>query len=116
VPAGHPGAWITPTRRHGQDRVVSGTYASILRNTALTDLDILEPAGCRTSRRLFSSSAYMYPAHHKRAGRDAGRGAGRLPANHQDAYGWKKPVSERLFQDHVDEFGMQTKVTRFHNS
>jgi GDP-D-mannose 3',5'-epimerase len=55
------GSHLHAGRRHGRDRIISGAHATILRNTALTNLNISEPAGCRTSRYLFSSSACMYP-------------------------------------------------------
>ena len=37
------------------------------------------------------------------------------PANPQDAYGWEKLIAERLCLYYAGEFGMQTRIVRFHN-
>jgi nucleoside-diphosphate-sugar epimerase len=37
------------------------------------------------------------------------------PANPQDAYGWEKLVAERLCLYYADEFGLETRIVRFHN-
>jgi GDP-D-mannose 3',5'-epimerase len=37
------------------------------------------------------------------------------PANPQDAYGWEKLVAERLCLYYAEEFGLETRIVRFHN-
>jgi len=37
------------------------------------------------------------------------------PAQPQDAYGWEKLVTERLCQHYQEDYGLETRVVRFHN-
>jgi nucleoside-diphosphate-sugar epimerase len=37
------------------------------------------------------------------------------PAMPQDAYGWEKLVSERLCQHYREDYGIETRIVRFHN-
>jgi GDP-D-mannose 3',5'-epimerase len=96
---------------------ISGNHATILRNNALINLHTIEAARHNgVSRYLFSSSACIYPQ-----GLQADAEVTPLkeedayPADPQDAYGWEKLVSERLCQYYADEFGMETRIVRFHN-
>lgn len=96
---------------------ISHNHASILRNNALIDIHTLEAARINgVSRFLFSSSACVYPVHLQGAADvtplkedDA------YPANPQDAYGWEKLIAERLCLDYAAEFGLETRIARFHN-
>jgi GDP-D-mannose 3',5'-epimerase len=37
------------------------------------------------------------------------------PAQPQDAYGWEKLITERLCLHYREEFGIETRIVRFHN-
>jgi nucleoside-diphosphate-sugar epimerase len=37
------------------------------------------------------------------------------PAQPQDAYGWEKLISERLCQHYREDYGIETRVVRFHS-
>jgi len=37
------------------------------------------------------------------------------PAQPQDAYGWEKLVTERLCLHYAEDYGMETRIVRFHN-
>ena len=37
------------------------------------------------------------------------------PAQPQDAYGWEKLVTERLCQHYAEDYGLETRIVRFHN-
>jgi nucleoside-diphosphate-sugar epimerase len=37
------------------------------------------------------------------------------PAQPQDAYGWEKLISERLCKHYFDDYGIETRIVRFHN-
>ena len=37
------------------------------------------------------------------------------PAAPQDAYGWEKLISERLCQHYREDYGLETRIVRFHN-
>jgi nucleoside-diphosphate-sugar epimerase len=96
---------------------ISSNHATILRNNALINLHTIEAARLQgVSRYLYSSSACIYPDYLQT---DADvtplKEEDAYPANPQDAYGWEKLVSERLCQYYADEFGMQTRIVRFHN-
>jgi GDP-D-mannose 3', 5'-epimerase len=96
---------------------ISSNHGTILRNNALINIHTIEAARLQgVSRYLYSSSACIYPEHLQL---DADvtplKEEDAYPANPQDAYGWEKLVSERLCQYYAGEFGMQTRIVRFHN-
>jgi GDP-D-mannose 3',5'-epimerase len=43
------------------------------------------------------------------------QGRGRLPALAEDGYGWEKLFSERMCRHFREDFGLYTRVARFHN-
>jgi GDP-D-mannose 3',5'-epimerase len=96
---------------------ISSNHATILRNNALINIHTIEAARLLgVSRYLYSSSACIYPDHLQTDADVAPlKEEDAYPANPQDAYGWEKLVSERLCQYYADEFGMQTRIVRFHN-
>jgi GDP-D-mannose 3',5'-epimerase len=96
---------------------ISANHATILRNNALINIHSLEAARMNgVSRYLFSSSACVYPDHLQA---DVNvvplREEDAYPASPQDAYGWEKLVAERLCEAYTGEFGLDTRVVRFHN-
>jgi GDP-D-mannose 3',5'-epimerase len=96
---------------------ISANHATILRNNALINIHTLEAARVNgVARYLFSSSACVYPDHLQA---DANvvplREEDAYPASPQDAYGWEKLVAERLCQAYTGEFGVETRIVRFHN-
>ena len=96
---------------------ISANHATILRNNALIDIHTLEAARMNgASRYLYSSSACVYPEH-LQAEADVAplKEADAYPANPQDAYGWEKLMAERLCLYYTDEFGLETRIVRFHN-
>jgi GDP-D-mannose 3', 5'-epimerase len=96
---------------------ISSNHATILRNNALINLHTIEAARLQgVSRYLYSSSACVYPVHlQSDADVTPLKEEDAYPANPQDAYGWEKLVSERLCQYYTDEYGMETRIVRFHN-
>ena len=68
------------------------------------------------SRCLFSSSACVYPDHLQAEANVAPlTEEDAYPASPQDAYGWEELVAERLCQYYTGEFGLETRVVRFHD-
>jgi GDP-D-mannose 3',5'-epimerase len=96
---------------------ISANHATILRNNALINIHTLEAARMNgVSRYLFSSSACIYPDHlQAEADVTPLREEDAYPASPQDAYGWEKLVAERLCRYYADEFGLETRIVRFHN-
>jgi nucleoside-diphosphate-sugar epimerase len=69
-----------------------------------------------TERLFYSSSACVYNADKQR---DANvtplREADAYPAMPEDGYGWEKLFSERMCRHYREDFGLQTRVARYHN-
>jgi GDP-D-mannose 3', 5'-epimerase len=96
---------------------ISANHARILHNNALINIHTLEAARMNgASRYLFSSSACVYPDHLQRqADVIPLREQDAYPANPQDAYGWEKLIAERLCLAYTGEYGLETRIVRFHN-
>ena len=96
---------------------ISSHHAEILHNNALINLHTLEAARLHgVSRYLYSSSACIYPEHLQT---DADvvplKESDAFPADPQDAYGWEKLITEKLCQYYASDYGMETRIVRFHN-
>jgi nucleoside-diphosphate-sugar epimerase len=91
--------------------------AEIMRDSALINLHIIEAARVNGMRRfLFSSSACVYPGYLQQSTdvtplkeEDA------YPADAEDGYGWEKLFMERQCRHYLEDYGLQTRVARFHN-
>ncbi|MGD9589705.1 MAG: NAD-dependent epimerase/dehydratase family protein [Pyrinomonadaceae bacterium] len=96
---------------------ISAHHAEILYNNSLIDLNTIESARVNGARRfLYASSACIYPLHLQGEAEapplsedDA------YPAFPQDAYGWEKLMGERLCMHYREDYGLETRVVRFHN-
>src|SRR5581483_2781968 len=96
---------------------ISANHATILHNNAMINLNTLEAAKqSGVSRYLYSSSACVYPEF-KQTDADvtALKEDDAYPAQPQDAYGWEKLITERLCQHYREDFGIETRIVRFHN-
>ena len=113
---------------HGADEVYQlaadmGGMGFIENNKALCMLSVLtnthmllaaQEAG--VPRFFFSSSACVYNAEkQKNADIVALAEPDAYPALPEDGYGWEKLFSERMCRHFREDFGMQTRVARFHN-
>jgi nucleoside-diphosphate-sugar epimerase len=96
---------------------ISANHATILRNNSLINTHTLEAARMNgVSRYLFSSSACVYPEHlQNEANVVPLKEQDAYPANPQDAYGWEKLITERLCLEYSGEYGLDTRIVRFHN-
>jgi nucleoside-diphosphate-sugar epimerase len=91
--------------------------AEIMRDSALINLHMLEAARTNAVRRfLFSSSACVYPGYLQSAAdvtplkeEDA------YPADAEDGYGWEKLFMERQCRHYFEDYGLETRIVRFHN-
>src|SRR5262249_37520657 len=96
---------------------ISAHHAEILHNNSLINLHTLDAARVNCVRRyLYTSSACVYPEYRQM---DADvtplREEDAYPAQPQDAYGWEKLIAERLCTHYREEYGMETRIVRFHN-
>ncbi|HMD46406.1 MAG TPA: NAD-dependent epimerase/dehydratase family protein [Acidimicrobiales bacterium] len=85
---------------------------SVLINTHLLQAARAE----EVERYFFSSSACVYAAEHQtRADVTALKEADAYPAMPEDGYGWEKLFSERMCRHFSEDFGLPTRVARYHN-
>ena len=65
---------------------------------------------------LFTSSACIYPGYlQKSAEAKPLREEDAYPADAEDGYGWEKLYMERMCRHYWEDFGLDTRVVRFHN-
>ena len=96
---------------------ISSNHGTIFHNNLLMNLNTIEAARVHgAGRYLFSSTACVYPEHlQDHTDVVPLREEVAYPANPQDAYGWEKLVAERLCLYYAEEFGLETRIVRFHN-
>ncbi len=96
---------------------ISCHHAQILHNNALINFHTLEAARQNGVRRyLFTSSACVYPEYRQAApGVTPLKEEDAYPASPQDAYGWEKLIAERLCLHYRQDYGLETRIVRFHN-
>jgi len=85
---------------------------SVLINTHL----LMAARTNRVRRYFFSSSACVYNEAKQRNPKvTALKEADAYPAMPEDGYGWEKLFSERMCRHYREDFGVETRVARFHN-
>lgn len=96
---------------------ISNHHAQILYNNSLINLHTLEAARTNNVKRyLYTSSACIYPEYlQEKTDIQPLKEADAYPAMPQDAYGWEKLVSERLCLHYREDYGIETRIVRFHN-
>jgi GDP-D-mannose 3', 5'-epimerase len=96
---------------------ITSSHAGIARNNSLMNLHMLEAArGNEVERFLFSSSACVYP-HGLQTSPDVTplREEDAFPAQPEEGYGLEKLYAEKLCQYYTEDYGLPTRVVRFHN-
>jgi nucleoside-diphosphate-sugar epimerase len=96
---------------------ISCHHAQILYNNSLISLHTLDAARVNgVHRYLYASSACVYPEYKQTDANVVPLKEGdAYPAQPQDAYGWEKLVTERLCAHYREDYGIETRVVRFHN-
>ena len=96
---------------------ISSHHGQILHNNALINLHTIEAARENgVSRYLYTSSACIYPESLQiEADVMPLKEDDAYPADPQDAYGWEKLISERLCLHYREDYGLETRIVRFHN-
>ena len=89
----------------------------IMRNNTLINLHTLEAARINNIRRLlYTSSACIYPGYLQREENVKPlKESDAYPADPEDGYGWEKLYTERMCRHYTEDFGLETRVVRFHN-
>ena len=96
---------------------ISSHHAQILHNNSLINIHTLDAARQNGVKRyLYTSSACIYPEF-KQTDVNAIplKEEDAYPAQPQDAYGWEKLIAERLCMHYRADYGIETRVVRFHN-
>jgi GDP-D-mannose 3', 5'-epimerase len=91
--------------------------AVVMHDNVLINIHMLEAARLQNVQRyLYTSSACIYPGYLQKVvdvtplkEEDA------YPADPEDGYGWEKLFSERQCRHYHEEYGLETRVVRFHN-
>jgi nucleoside-diphosphate-sugar epimerase len=96
---------------------ITAFHADIARNDTMINVHILEAARLNEVKRLiFSSSACVYPQHlQKKPEVTPLQEDEAFPADPEEGYGWEKLYMEKLCQYYREDYGLQTRIVRFHN-
>ena len=96
---------------------ITGNHADIARNDILINTHMLEAARVNGIQRfLYSSSACIYPSYRQLEADVTPLAEDHAyPADPEEGYGWEKLFTEKLCQYFYEDFGLETRVVRFHN-
>ena len=96
---------------------IQNHHAEILYNNALINFHTLEAARMNgVQRYLYTSSACIYPEYRQLDTQTVPlEESDAYPADPQDAYGWEKLITERLCKHYREDYGLDTRIVRFHN-
>jgi GDP-D-mannose 3', 5'-epimerase len=91
--------------------------AQIIHNNTLINFHTVDAARLNGVERVFfASSACIYPIYKQRETNIAPlKEQDAYPAEPEDAYGWEKLLTERLYMYYRTDYGLETRVARFHN-
>lgn len=91
--------------------------AQIVRNNTLINLNSIDAALQNGVKRyLYTSSACIYPGNLQNTPDVTPlREEDAYPADPEDGYGWEKLYFERVCRHYREDFGLETRVVRFHN-
>jgi len=91
--------------------------AEISRDNVLINVHTLDAARVnRVQRLLYTSSACIYPGYLQESPDVTPlREEDAYPADPEDGYGWEKLYTERVCKHYREDFGLDTRVVRFHN-
>lgn len=96
---------------------ITGNHALVATNNVLINSHMLEASHLNGAQRYFySSSACIYP---QGIQQDSDvtplKESDAYPADPEEGYGWEKLYTEKLCEYYRNDFGLETRVARFHN-
>jgi nucleoside-diphosphate-sugar epimerase len=96
---------------------IESNKAIIVRDNTLINLNTIEAARLNGVKRyLYTSSACIYPGYLQNTVDVAPlKETDAYPADAEDGYGWEKLYMERICRHYMEDFGVDTRVARFHN-
>jgi nucleoside-diphosphate-sugar epimerase len=102
----------------GAGYIFTGEHdADIMHNSATINLNVLDVMRKKGIKKVFySSSACMYPSHNQEDPLNPLLSEeSAYPANPDSEYGWEKLFSERLYMTYAKNYGITSRIARFHN-
>jgi GDP-D-mannose 3', 5'-epimerase len=102
----------------GAGYIFTGEHdADVMHNSAMINLNVINAARMRHSRRVFySSSACIYPEYNQLDPDNPNCAeTSAYPAAPDSEYGWEKLFSERLYLAYARNYGMEVRIARYHN-
>lgn len=96
---------------------IQSNHALIMYNNTMVSINMLEASRIKGVQLLFyASSACVYPIHKQLDTQNNGlMEDDAWPAAPQDAYGLEKLYSEEMCMHYTRDFGLETRIARFHN-
>ena len=96
---------------------IETVHAEIMHDNVLINAHMLGAARQnRLKRYFYSSSACIYPTYRQKEADVAGlKEDEAYPADPDNEYGWEKLYTERLCAAYTGDYGLVTRVARFHN-
>jgi nucleoside-diphosphate-sugar epimerase len=96
---------------------ITNVKAEIMRDNVMINVNMLEAARkSKVKRYFFSSSACVYPTYRQTESEVTPlKEEDAYPADPDNEYGWEKLFAERLCADYSEDFGLETRIARFHN-
>jgi GDP-D-mannose 3', 5'-epimerase len=102
----------------GAGYIFTGLHdADVMHNSATINLNMLDACYKRNVQNVFySSSACIYPAYNQEDPDNPNCAeTSAYPAAPDSEYGWEKLFSERLYLAYARNYGMKTRIARYHN-
>ncbi|MBS19685.1 MAG: NAD-dependent dehydratase [Chloroflexi bacterium] len=96
---------------------ITAFLADIARNNTLINTHMIEAARENEVERFFySSSACIYPSYLQESPDVTPlKESDAYPADPEEGYGWEKLYMEKMCQYYTEDYGIKTRVARFHN-
>jgi GDP-D-mannose 3',5'-epimerase len=96
---------------------IESNKAVIVRDNTLINMHTIEAAHQKAVKRLlYTSSACVYPGYLQKSADVAPlKEEQAYPADAEDGYGWEKLYMERTCRHYSEDFGLETRIVRFHN-
>lgn len=96
---------------------IETVHAEVVYDNLLISNHMLEASRLNKVKRFFySSSACIYPTYKQKETKNLGlKESYAYPADCDNEYGWEKLITERQCRNYYTDYGMETRIARFHN-
>jgi nucleoside-diphosphate-sugar epimerase len=95
---------------------IEGNKALCMLSSLISTHMLIAARDAQVERFFYSSSACVYAAEKQQTPEvPALKEADAYPAMPEDGYGWEKLFSERMCRHFLEDFGLETRVARYHN-